>query len=240
MAVCCCFCLVACGQKKSKSQPKGGGKSSVAFTKDVAGIDVSRHQGNVNWEKVKKTLPKGSFVYVKCTEGATYIDPKCKTLAKGAKASGYRVGGYHFFRMSSSAHDQFRHFKKILDAIGPDLIPMVDVELGDGKWSQKEIRRAQDSLQVMLNLLEKAYGVKPIIYGTQRSYNTYCAPRFNHYTLYIGRYGENKPVINGPSHYTIWQFTEKGRIDGIEKPVDFCRFHPQKSMKDILLPKKRK
>ncbi len=240
MAVCCCFCLVACGQKKSKSQSKGGSKSSVAFTKDVAGIDVSRHQGNVNWEKVKKTLPKGSFVYVKCTEGATYIDPKCKTLAKGAKASGYRVGGYHFFRMSSSAHDQFRHFKKILDAIGPDLIPMVDVELGDGKWSQKEIRRAQDSLQVMLNLLEKAYGVKPIIYGTQRSYNTYCAPRFNHYTLYIGRYGKDKPVINGSSHYTIWQFTEKGRIDGIEKPVDFCRFHPQKSMKDILLPKKRK
>lgn len=126
VAVCCCFCLVACGQKGSKGQPKN---KSVAFTKDVAGIDVSRYQGNVNWEKVKKTLPKGSFVYVKCTEGATYIDPKCKTLAKGAKASGYRVGGYHFFRMSSSAHEQFRHFKKILDAIGPNLIPMVDVEL---------------------------------------------------------------------------------------------------------------
>ena len=242
VAVCCCVCLVACGQKDSKGSKGQPKNKSVAFTKDVAGIDVSRYQGNVNWEKVKKTLPKGSFVYVKCTEGATYIDPKCKTLAKGAKASGYRVGGYHFFRMSSSAHEQFRHFKKILDAIGPDLIPMVDVELDvdlNGA-SQKKIHRAQDSLQVLLNLLEKAYGVKPIIYGTQRSYNTYCAPRFNHYTLYIGRYSENKPVINGPSHYTIWQFTENGRIDGIEKPVDFCRFHPEKSMKDILLPKKKK
>lgn len=46
-------------------------------------------------------------------------------------------------------------------------------------------------------------------------------------------------VVNGPSHYTVWQFTENGRIDGIEKAVDFCRFHPDKSMKDLLLPKKK-
>lgn len=190
---------------------------------------MSHHQKSIDWKRVNKTLPKGSFVYVKCTTGATGIDPKCKTFAKGAKASGYRVGGYHYFCMTSSAHNQFKNFKKMLDAIGPNLIPMVDVELSGDKVAKKTPKNViQDSLQVLLNLLEKEYGAKPIIYGTMRSYNTYCAPRFNHYTLYIGRYGKDEPVINGPSRYTVWQFTENGRIDGIETNVDFCRFHPKK------------
>ena len=73
---------------------------------------------------------------------------------------------------------------------------MVDVERDDGK-PRKEL---QDSLQVLLNLLTDAYGKEPMIYGTNRSYNELCAPEFNNYLLYIGRYGENKPVVKGPSH----------------------------------------
>lgn len=108
---------------------------------------------------------------------------------------------------------------------------MVDVETDDG-YSKKEM---QDSLQVLLNLLEKEYKVRPMIYGTQRSYNTFCAPRFNHYPLYIGRYGENAPIVKGPSHYTVWQYTDKGELPGINKKVDLCRFHKGKGLKDILM-----
>ncbi len=99
---------------------------------------------------------------------------------------------------------------------------MVDVERDDGK-PRKEL---QDSLQVLLNLLTDAYGKEPMIYGTNRSYNELCAPEFNNYLLYIGRYGENKPVVKGPSHYTIWQHSERAKIPGIPKPVDMCRMHP--------------
>ena len=108
---------------------------------------------------------------------------------------------------------------------------MVDVETADGK----DVKELQDSLSVLLNLLENYYGVKPMIYGTIRSYNNYCAPRFNNYPLYIGRYGKKVPVVNGPSHYTIWQFTDKAQVDGIEKPVDLCLFHPSKNIDDIKL-----
>ena len=99
---------------------------------------------------------------------------------------------------------------------------MVDVERDDGK-PRKEL---QDSLQVLLNLLTDAYGKEPMIYGTNRSYNERCAPEFNNYLLYIGRYGENKPVVKGLSHYTIWQYSERAQIPGIPKPVDMCRMHP--------------
>ena len=77
----------------------------------------------------------------------------------------------------------------------------------------------------------------PMIYGTQRSYNSYCAPQYNNHHLYIGRYGKNTPQINGKGTYTIWQYTESAIVNGIPKPVDMCRFNPKYSIKDIMLPK---
>lgn len=42
----------------------------------------------------------------------------------------------------------------------------------------------------------------------------------------IGRYGKKKPIIKGKGRYSIWQYSEKGKIDGIKKPVDLDRIHP--------------
>ena len=181
---------------------------------------------------VKRHHPDLAFVYVKCTEGKTYVDPKFLKNAKEAAKQGYRVGGYHYFRMTSGAHEQFENFRKHLSEISFNLRPMVDVETDDGK--PKHV--LQDSLQVFLDLLEKEYGVKPMIYGTNGSFNEYCAPNFNRYPMYIGRYGPNKPIVTGLSHYTIWQYSEKGHIEGCAKPVDLCRFHPKCGIENIIMP----
>lgn len=202
---------------------------------EVDGIDVSHHQGDINWVEVKKSVPDLAFIYVKCSEGKDYVDPAFKKNAEGAAKNGFRVGAYHYFRMTSSAHDQFKNYCKQMDAVPVTLRPMVDVEKDDKK-PRKEL---QDSLKMLLNLLEEAYGVKPVIYGTNRSYNEFCAPEFNDYPMYIGRYGDNKPVVKGPSHYTVWQYSEKGKIKGIPKDVDLCRFHPEKGIEDLLIPKKK-
>jgi len=197
------------------------------------GIDISHHNGKINWKKVKDKCPDLSFVYIKCTEGATFVDPKFKANVEGARSQGYNVGGYHYFRMTSSAHDQFAHFKQQLDVVDCNLIPMVDVEKNDGKTREE----LQDSLHVMLDLLEEAYGVKPVLYGLNASYNRLCAPEFNGYTLYIGRYGDDSPVVTGAGRYAIWQYSISGIIKGIPQPVDLCRFHPDTDLEDILLPR---
>lgn len=198
---------------------------------DIAGIDVSHHQGHIDWKKVKAELSDEAFVYIKCTEGKTYQDENYKKYAKGAKSEGLLIGGYHYFRMTSSPADQFVNFKKALDNIDANLIPMVDVETTDG-FPVKEV---QDSLLVFLNLLENEYGKRPMIYGTMRSYNSICAPKFNKYPLYIGRYGKEDPIINGQSHYTIWQYSDSSNITGISKQVDVCKFHKNSSIDDIKL-----
>lgn len=219
------LCIVSCECNRSGTI-EGDNTASC----EVIGIDVSRHQGDIDWPSVKESSPKLAFIYVKCTEGATYLDPKFSKNVQGAHAQGFMVGAYHYFRMTSSAHDQFRNFKGQIDKIVLDLIPMVDVETNDGKTR----RELQDSLQVFLELLEKEYGKKPMLYGTNRSYNEFCAPEFNDYPMYIGRYGNDAPVVKGPSHFTIWQYSEEGIISGIPKPVDLCRFHPDCGLDDIV------
>lgn len=201
--------------------------SSFSFGKTVLGIDVSHHQGHIEWGKV--ALANIDFVYIKATEGTTYIDPCFHYNIKGAITAGLKVGGYHYFRMTSSATEQFNNFRKALKDYSFELIPMIDVETSDGK-STKEL---QDSLDVFIRLVKKEYGYAPMIYGTQRSYNTYCAPKYNNYHLYIGRYGPNSPEIKGKGSYTIWQYTETAKIDGIPKPVDMCRFNSKYSIENI-------
>lgn len=194
------------------------------------GIDVSRHNGKIDWNTVR-THYKLQFVYVKATEGATYSDPCFQQNIKGAIKSGFPVGAYHYFRMTSSAHAQFVNFVKVAGKMPHDLIPMVDVETTD-KHSVKE---TQDSLRVFINLVKSHFGKAPMIYATNRSYNEICGAGFKNYHLYIGRYGKKEPAISGKGRYTIWQYSEKGKLKGIPKPVDLARFNSRYSINSIRL-----
>ncbi len=212
--------------KKKKSAPQR------VVPKDSVGIDVARYQGDIDWQTVSKE--KILFVYIKATEGKTYTDPKFHQNIKGAQKTGLKVGAYHFFRMTSGAREQFNHFYSQVGKYKLDLIPMIDVEKDDGKPKSQ----LQDSLDVFIKLVTQKYGKKPMIYGTQSSYNTYCAPKpkYNNLHLYIGRYNSNiPPEIIGKGSYTIWQYSEHGKINGIPKAVDLCRFRKGYGVKDIKL-----
>ena len=191
------------------------------------GIDVSHHNGKINWEQV----PDVEFVYVKATEGATYLDPMYHQNIKEARAKKLRVGAYHYFRTTSSVQKQFENYKKHVKKSDIDLIPMVDVEECK-KWSTVQF---QDSLMRFIQLVKSHYGKAPMIYSVNTFYNKYCAPKFNNYYLMIGRYGNDEPVIKGKGTYTIWQKSQIGRIAGISKNVDIDIFHKKASVKFILL-----
>lgn len=208
---------------------------SLSLFAQYSGIDVSHHNGQINWSKVR-TDNNIQWVYIKATTGATHVDDCYAYNIREARKQGLKVGSYHFFTSYSSAHAQFENFKTQAKKSEQDLIPMVDVESELGKWT---IQQVQDSLLVFMRLCREYYGAYPIIYGSQRSYNTFCAPRFNCFHLMIGRYGTTAPVIKGAGHYTIWQYSEKGSIAGIPHPVDLSRFHKKYSLQTILLPSKK-
>ena len=60
------------------------------------GIDASHWQGAINWTRVAGASKK--FVYLKTTEGTTYVDPTFASNRSGARAAGIKVGAYHFAR----------------------------------------------------------------------------------------------------------------------------------------------
>jgi lysozyme len=193
------------------------GKSIQKADTLVYGIDISNHQGVIDWSKVKSWDGNPiQFVYIKATEGATFQDKSYTKNVTGAKANNYKIGSYHYFRTSSSPKDQFDNFKKTIDLHEQDLIPIVDVEVINRHY----IRSFHKNLKEFLLLIEKYCGTRPIIYSYNTFYNKYLAHKYKEYKFMIGRYGAEEPTMIDQGSWHIWQFTDKASIDGISKAVD--------------------
>lgn len=184
------------------------------------GIDISSHQGDIDWAKVASDA-NIRFVYIKATEGATYQSSHYRRNVEGARRHGILVGSYHYVTSTSAIADQAHNFFMQATRHTQDLIPMLDVE-ERGSWSRIQLI---DSVSKFADMVEKHYGRKPMIYSTIGFYNKNLAPHFNKYPLYIGRYSSAEPVVNWQGRYTVWQFTENGIIPGIDAYVDLCHCH---------------
>jgi len=208
----------------------------LGFSQSYDGIDVSHHQGKIHWEKVSKDS-NIKFVYIKATEGATYTDKQFEYNINNALKNKLNVGVYHYFSTKSSPEKQFKHFDSVVSMYKFNLIPMLDIEIALSSSYNKAT--AIKNIKKFMQLVKDKYGKYPIIYGTQRSYNTVCSPFLNNHILYIGRYGEKEPQIitaSGLKHkYSIWQFSESGKVSGISTKVDLCRFNKNISLSDITL-----
>jgi len=201
---------------------------------DIYGIDVSHHQKNIDWAKVKNWKGnKISFVYIKATEGATYIDKNYQQNFKGAQNNNFLVGSYHYFRTTSSVEDQFQNFINYVDKNKQDLIPLVDVEERKN-WSDSEFHK---NFQEFLDMVENHFGSKPMIYTVNSFYNHHLSEKYNSYHFLIGRYGENPPNMRDKSSWTVWQFSETGKVSGIPKDVDIDVINKKYSLNDLLLKK---
>lgn len=209
------------------------GDPNPHLQKTYDGLDVSHHQGTIDWQKVGED-PAVQFVYVKATEGATFVDQSYAQNVKGAKSVGIAVGAYHYLSSGSSVHEQFRNFYRVVDRKAQDIVPMVDVEEdGVAGWSRRQL---QDSLSTFLRLLESHYLCKPIIYSYAKFYNANLAPRFNAYRLFLSHYDVRQPVVAGNGRHDIWQHSDQGVIDGIDHPVDLDVFSEGTSLDDIKMP----
>ncbi len=207
-------------------------KLIVPVSDSIYGIDISNHQGEINWSKVKEWEGKPmQFIYIKATEGSTYVDKRYEANVKGAKKQGFLVGSYHYFRTTSDPEEQFKNFKRNVTKDNQDLIPLVDVE-ETKNWDSATFHK---NFKKFLVMVEKHYGKKPLIYTVNSFYNKNLSGKYSDYQFLIGRYGENSPNMRDKHDWTIWQFSESGTIDGIPKPVDIDLLNPKFTMKTLML-----
>lgn len=201
-------------------------------TSGYDGIDVSKHQGRIDWKTVASN-PNIQFVYIKATEGATLVDNRYDYNLRKAREAGLKVGSYHFFLAWRPAKQQFDNFKRNVDRSKQDLLPMVDVEeSGCRGYSRQQL---QANLGEFMQLVKAEYGKYPILYSQYRFYNQMLAPEYNRYYIFMARYSKTPPTLKGDGKYNIWQYSEKGHIDGIRGTVDLDRFCNGTSLYDIRL-----
>lgn len=189
--------------------------------KGDAGIDVSKWQGEIDWQKVVAVGYK--FSLIKASEGQT-TDPRFFANWQGAKAAGILRGAYTFFRSDVSVDLQAKYFLNLLKDDAGELAPVLDVERDDAGLSNQAFTQA---IKKWLDIVEQATGKKPIIYTSHYRWKelTESPSWASQYPLWVAHYTvAPKPLLpTGWTDYYLWQYTDKGNISGIDGNVDLNR-----------------
>lgn len=188
----------------------------------VLGVDVSAWNPNINWPRVK--MAGRDFVFIKATEGSSYVSSTFAGDWAEAKAAGILRGAYHYFRPSVDPVEQAEIFLKTMGELDADDLPaLFDWEEDDGLSAAIQIERAK----TWLLLVEKATGKIPIIYTGPSFWNSLGNPSsFIRHSLFIANYQVNCPWIPAPwSKWTFWQHTDQGIVDGSPGELDLDHFN---------------
>ncbi len=130
------------------------------------GIDVSHYQGWIDWDQVAGSS-RISYVYLKATEGANFLDDTYARNLSEARRVGLSVGSYHFYRPNVSWQEQLRNLTENVKAETQDLVPIIDIE-SRGKVSEEKFIA---DLKAFVLQVERHYGKKPLLYSYQNFYN---------------------------------------------------------------------
>ena len=187
----------------------------------VRGVDVSSYQGEIDWAVLAS---QGiSFAFIKATEGSSFTDSQFAGNWAQAQEQELRVGAYHFFSYDSPGKRQAAHFIETVSPCEGMLPPVVDIEFyGDKEQNPPERQEVQSQLDGLLQALESWYGVKPILYATEKSYDLYLAGGYEDYDIWI-RNVITAPRLSDGRSWTFWQYTNRARLDGYngkEKFID--------------------
>lgn len=195
----------------------------------IKGIDVSHHQNEVDWHAVRSAGIE--FVFIKATEGTTFVDPKFKHNWRAAKEAGLIRGAYHFFRTRSPLEGNIANIANTVEKLEPGDLPIaLDLEIPN-QWSELESARRLDLIQRWLD------GVCDFFGGTMRPF-VYLSPNFaseilaspaflGAYPLWLAHYTTApQPRVPQPwTDWTFWQHTNQGSVPGIKGNVDLNWFN---------------
>ena len=187
---------------------------SNVVQKGSQGVDISHFQGKVNFALLKQN--NIHFVYLKATDGMTYLDPSYHQHVKSLGQEYLPNGAYHFFEPNDDPIKQAEFFISQVKASNHTLPPMLDVEISKGMPADK----IKSAVQQWLKHVESNLGCSPIIYSYGDYWSDLLGPEFNNYLFWLADYAAKESIPQGLKNLHIWQYSEKGQINGIEHSVD--------------------
>ena len=185
------------------------------------GIDVSNWQKSINFLSVKRSGI--DVVYIKSSEGRSFIDPYFETNYKNAKANDLKIGFYHYVtaRNTDQAKEQALFFSKVIKEKHVDCKLAMDFE-DFGNLSNYQVNEIS---KVFLDTLENTTSCKAVIYSNAYSARNIFSNELTKYPLWVANYGVSAPGSNGKwDNWVGWQYTSTGTVNGILGYVDKNQF----------------
>lgn len=180
---------------------------------DVRGIDISHHNGTVDWPRVAEQ--DVDFVWLKATEGSSHSDPRFTANWSGARKAGLATGAYHFMSFESPGADQAQNMITTVPRVAGTLAPVVDLEpYGRFKGDLPPATEVRAILDPLLDTLEDHYGIAPVIYTTPTAYRAYLVDAYPDNPIWFRSVAWPPRVPDGRD-WTIWQYSSRDRLDGV-------------------------
>lgn len=180
---------------------------------DVRGIDVSHHNGAIDWTRVAEQ--DVDFAWIKATEGSAHADSRFEASWTEARRAGIHTGAYHFMSFESPGADQAHNMIATVPRVAGTLAPVVDLEAyGRFKGNLPPAAEVRAILDPLLAGLEDHYGIAPVIYATRSAYRAYLADSYPDNPIWF-RSVARPPVVPDGRDWTIWQYSSRDRLDGV-------------------------
>ena len=185
----------------------------------IVGIDISSHNGDIDFYKVKND--DFSFVIIKASEGEDVLDSLFTTNYNRAKANGLKVGAYHYFRKNTDGINQAKNFVEAVGWRKLDLPLVIDVEDEINDKVSDDI--TMKNLTFMIDNLQSR-GFKVMIYTNGNGYKKYVKDRpFVNVNLWLCSFKKPDDIAHIP--HQLQQYSHHGRVNGINGDVDLDVFN---------------
>src|SRR3990167_7828650 len=179
----------------------------------ILGLDVS-HWNTLAWPDWAAKDYK--FVWIKATEGTTWLDPRYAAHKRDASGAGFVTGAYHYFRAALDGTAQANFFWAVVAST--TLPPAIDVEAINNMGFSQSTFRSQ--LRKCVTRVSELSGKRPVIYTSKSKWELLVgsAPDIAALCdLWVADYGwdGNGNGIGIPrlpkdwTEWVVWQFTSK-------------------------------
>ncbi|MGB8818293.1 MAG: GH25 family lysozyme [Rhizobiaceae bacterium] len=212
------------GPKFRDADPISFGKASPKRY-PVHGVDISRWQGNINWEKLR--TQGANFAFIKATDGGDHLDPMFRKNWRAANEAGLKRGAYHFFYWCRSGAEQAEWFIRNVPKSANALPPVIDVEYNHQSSCKKRPSRETvlKKMKSFMDRIEAHYGQRPIIYTAPDFYEDNLQGAFKDYPFWLRAVAQHPSKVYPGRKWVFWQYSGTGLSKGVTGEIDLNVFN---------------
>ena len=195
----------------------------------IPGIDVSHHQGIIDWQQVRAAGVEFAMIrlgYRGYLDGELHTDERAVQNLSEAKAAGLKIGAY-IFSQAIDPTEAVEEAQFALDTLGDAKLDLPLVF--DWEYVSDSARTAgvtgetlMSCIRSFCDVVEQA-GIEPMIYFNQDLARTKLDLDALEYPFWLAKYSDD---LAYPYAVRCWQYTDKGRIPGIDENVDIDLYFP--------------